>query len=190
MSDLRTLLPPNASAADRAVEQATARPDRLPMPVSSLWSPQTCPPDALPALAWALSVDEWDASWPDDTKRAVISASVMVHRRKGTVGAVLDALTAAGYPDARLVEGLSAHRFDGTQMHNGGITYGNSDHWAKYTIYMTRPITRDQAGALISILATVAPARCHLGGVNFIEAANSHNGAARYDGTYTYGVVT
>lgn len=72
--------------------------DRLPeVPIRQLWSPQTCPAAQLPWLAWALSVDEWDATWPEETKRQVIAASIEQHRKKGTVGALRRALQRLGY---------------------------------------------------------------------------------------------
>lgn len=37
-------------------------------------------------------MDEWDASWTDAQKRETIRRSVAVHRYKGTIGAVRDAL--------------------------------------------------------------------------------------------------
>lgn len=62
--------------------------------IATLWDPATCPAPLLPFLAWALSVDVWDAGWPEAVKRSVIAASPMVHRRKGTRAAVEDALAA------------------------------------------------------------------------------------------------
>jgi phage tail P2-like protein len=89
------LLPPNATALERALAAAP----RLPVPeiVASLWDADGCPAAHLPWLAWALSVDEWDSAWDEATQRAVIKASVEIHRKKGTVGAVKAALSVLGH---------------------------------------------------------------------------------------------
>lgn len=89
------LLPPNATPQERALSLAV---DRLPtVPLKTLWTPATCPEAQLPWLAWALSVDEWDATWPVETKRQVIADSIEQHRKKGTVGALRRALQRLGY---------------------------------------------------------------------------------------------
>lgn len=89
------LLPPNATKQERDISLAV---DRLPdVPIKTLWTPATCPEAQLPWLAWALSVDEWDAAWPVETKRQVVAASIEQHRRKGTVGALRRALQRLGY---------------------------------------------------------------------------------------------
>jgi len=92
MSDL---LPPNATPQERALSLATGR--DVAVPVKQLWSPFTCPANVLPWLAWALSVDEWDGTWPVETQRQVIAASIDQHRKKGTVGALRRALQRLGY---------------------------------------------------------------------------------------------
>lgn len=62
--------------------------------LTSLWNPATCPANLLPFLAWALSVDVWDPTWPIATKRAVVAAAPVVHRMKGTRAAVERTLSA------------------------------------------------------------------------------------------------
>ena len=54
------LLPPNASALERAIAATGAGIDTLPVAVRDVWNPATCPVALLPWLAWALAVDEWD----------------------------------------------------------------------------------------------------------------------------------
>lgn len=93
-----SLLPPNATAEERSLETATARIGDVPVPIDTLWNPAACPVSHLPWLAWALSVDTWNPDWPEATKRRVIAASVEIHRKKGTVGAVKGALAALGAP--------------------------------------------------------------------------------------------
>lgn len=90
------LLPPNATPTERAMELATARIERVPVPARHMWNPQTCPAQLLPWLAWAFSVDTWDTTWTEQQKRAAIAASYAVHRQKGTIGAVRRALAALG----------------------------------------------------------------------------------------------
>lgn len=85
---MSSLLPPNATDTERALESATERTTDLPVPIRDLHDPYTCPVDLLPWLAWAKSVDTWKSYWPEGVKRARIAASADVHRRKGTAGAV------------------------------------------------------------------------------------------------------
>ncbi len=92
----KTLLPPNATALERALSLAMSMSDRVPVPVRDVWNADTCPPSHLPWLAWAYSVDQWNDSWSPEQKRDVIKRSISVHRRKGTIGAVQDALRAIG----------------------------------------------------------------------------------------------
>ncbi|MDQ0510877.1 phage tail protein I [Ancylobacter amanitiformis] len=99
------ILPPNASLEERAI--LTAEIARLslidPRVIASIWNPATCPDELLPWLAQGVSVDVWSDTWPEAQKRAVIAASPIVHRLKGTLGAVRRALAAFDL-DARVVE--------------------------------------------------------------------------------------
>ncbi|RRJ96853.1 phage tail protein I [Opitutaceae bacterium TAV4] len=96
-ADPTALLPPNATAQERAISRATERASTVPVPNRTLWNPWTCPADTLPWLAWSLDVKDWDTAWTEHQKRAAIAASVEVHRRAGTIGALRRALAAIGY---------------------------------------------------------------------------------------------
>lgn len=100
---MTTLLPNNATPQEEAIDLATARVGAVPMPNRSLWTPETCPADLLPWLAWAVSVDEWNPAWTETQKRGVIKASFAVHKRKGTRGALNSAIEGIGY-DATITE--------------------------------------------------------------------------------------
>lgn len=91
MSDL---LPYNATSEERALSEATARIDDVSVPIRDTWSADNCPPQMLAWLAWAFSVDEWDATWTNSQRREYIKRSLEVHKYKGTIGAVKDALRA------------------------------------------------------------------------------------------------
>ncbi|WP_242441610.1 phage tail protein I [Pseudoalteromonas piscicida] len=103
MTRYHNLLPPGTSPL---VSNIAAQVEELPnelqltptMPeyIGKQWNPATCPEALLPWLAWSLSVDKWDESWPLDTKRAFIANSVKVHKHKGTVGSVKRALASLG----------------------------------------------------------------------------------------------
>lgn len=90
-----TLLPPNASTLEKGIEAAVTA-SQLPVPLRALWSPQACPPALLPWLAWGLSIDSWDAQWPETVQRAVVANAIAVQRRKGTVDAVRRAVANYG----------------------------------------------------------------------------------------------
>jgi phage tail P2-like protein len=71
--------------------------DDIPTDLSVLSDPDRCPPAFLPWLAWALSVDDWNAEWSLEQKRSVVRNSFLVHARKGTVGAIRRAVESVGY---------------------------------------------------------------------------------------------
>lgn len=95
---MASLLPPNASPLEQAVETALVRISAVPVPLRVLWNPDACPVELLPVLAWTLSVDWWDDEWTEEQKRAVVKASIAVHRKKGTPWAVEYGLSVLGFP--------------------------------------------------------------------------------------------
>lgn len=94
MSDL---LPPNATPLERAAATALAQLAAIPVPLRELWNPDTCPIDLLPYLAWAFSVDRWDSTWSESTKRDVIRSAFFVHKRKGTIASLRRVVEPLGY---------------------------------------------------------------------------------------------
>ena len=94
---MSSLLPNNATALETALAETIARISDVPTPARDVWNPDACPSNLLPWLAWAFSVDEWDAGWSDAQKRAAIKAAVPVQRYKGTIGAVRESLAALGF---------------------------------------------------------------------------------------------
>lgn len=183
------LLPPNSTAFERAAADAFAQAMETAVPIRDLWRPETCPEAFLPYLAWAFSVDTWDANWPTTFKRQVIAESLSVHRIKGTPASIKRALAALGLGDATLAEGFDAPRHDGAISYDGGEDYGTPAHWATYRVFMTRPISNEQADQVRALLAELQPARCKLTELNYLEAAQLYDGAQTFGGAYNHGVA-
>lgn len=86
MSMHKTLLPPNALPAERALEEATTT-EVLSIPdlIRAVKNPDTCPAELLPWLAWEYSVDTWLPEWSEEQKRAAIRSATYIHRHRGRV---------------------------------------------------------------------------------------------------------
>lgn len=91
------LLPSNATQLERLAAQALAQIERVPVPIRDLLSPTRCPVELLPYLAWAFSVDRWESTWSEATKRQVIASAYYVHAHKGTIGALRRVVEPLGY---------------------------------------------------------------------------------------------
>jgi|GEM_PF-1232961 len=164
MSNSRSLLPPNASALERAFEITS---DRLRAPaVHTLWDPWECPLRLLPWLAYAVAVGEWSDDWSEQTKRQTIASAAGIARRRGTVWAVREALRAAGYADAEVEEGLPVLRHDGTQLRDGYETYGSGNRWAMFRLLVDLGEEKGVGGAeqarLLRLIDAAKPARSQL----------------------------
>lgn len=96
MPDATSLLPPNSTRLERAVERADAQLSGVPMVHDTLWNPWNCPAEFLPFLAWSVSVDTWDSDWPERIKRARIASSFQIQRHKGTAQSIADLVASFG----------------------------------------------------------------------------------------------
>lgn len=93
----KTLLPPNASPHEIALESTHAhRIESLPVPMRQIRRPFLTPEKYLPWLAWDNGVTWWENEWADIQKRQVIKSAPEVNKRRGTPGAVKRALAATG----------------------------------------------------------------------------------------------
>ena len=92
----KTMLPPTATPLAVALDLIEERITQLNVGVITK-DPTQVPESLLAHLAWEVSVDDWDESWPEDLKRDVIAASEDLHRYKGTPYAVRRALEVFGY---------------------------------------------------------------------------------------------
>jgi phage tail P2-like protein len=93
---VKTLLPPNATPLERALEAGTARLADVPVPLRQLYNPDTCPMEVLPWLAWHLSIESWKPYWSEGVKRARVRNAIAIHRQKGTAKSVKDVVAAFG----------------------------------------------------------------------------------------------
>ena len=164
-----TLLPPSATAQLRNVESATGEISRLPVELASLWDPENCPAEMLPYLAWALSVDRWDRTWPEDAKRAVIRGSFYIHRHKGTMTALRNLIEPLGYT-------MAVQEW-----------WQNDDKPGTFTLTIDTTeigITDDQYQELERLIAETKPVSRHLAGLNIRVRTNGKitAGVACYHG--------
>lgn len=79
-----SVLPTGSTRLEKALEQVAAGLLDIDVLIRALWSPQDCPFDLLPWLAWGVSIDLWDADWTATQKRAAIADAIAFQRRKGT----------------------------------------------------------------------------------------------------------
>jgi phage tail P2-like protein len=103
----QSLLPPNATKLLKDLEKVAADSIDLATPNRFVHNPDLAPVNILPWMAWAVSVDDWSDSWSEEIRRNVIKASVEVHRRKGTIGALKKALEAFNYTNVKVEEWFS-----------------------------------------------------------------------------------
>ncbi len=166
-----SLLPPNTSPGERAVDQAVgARLDTLSADIlSTLWNADACPEELLPALAWSLHVTDaegWALIGSADARRQALRGSVALHSKKGTPGAIRRALHAAGFgANSRLTEGRTARRYDGRLYADGDEIYGGQS-WAEYQIEVdlgnAAGLDASTADGIAALAREWAPASRHL----------------------------
>ncbi|WP_411753657.1 phage tail protein I [Serratia sp. (in: enterobacteria)] len=165
---MNSLLPISASPFEHNVAKACAGIDDIPVPLRDTWNPDTCPVALLPYLAWARSVDRWDDSWSEATKRAVVKAAFVLHQRKGTMGAVRRAIMPLGF-ELSPTEWWETDDEPGTwraivDVMDKGITEAMHDELERL-IDSAKPRSRHLIGLAIR-LKTIAP--LYAGAANYL----------------------
>ncbi|HWT42806.1 MAG TPA: phage tail protein I [Sphingopyxis sp.] len=155
----KSLLPPNATDGERALEDAM-RADIDLSAIGTLWNPATCPPEILPFLAWGLAISRWDLTWTEAEKRAAVADAIPFHRRKGTRAIVREVLDRF-HPLLQIVE-----------------WWESSPRGAPHTFEIRAPaadipatfLTPETAAAIIRDVASVKPVRSHFSFIQSLEA--------------------
>lgn len=187
------LLPPNASQLEQAAEAAiNSAIEAIDVPLRDLWNPDTCPAALLPWLAWTLSVDVWDSSWPEATQRAVIAESVTVHRTKGTPGGLRRALQTMGYGDVEVLERVKYLR-DGTYDRSASITHGDKLAPYEFDVVLNIGAIPDQSTVdeINARIRHYKNARSHLAALRYMQLHHngiySRDGSRKHNGGLIYG---
>lgn len=146
-----TILPPNATALERAIDRLGAlRLAAIDTPLRALWSAQDCPEHLLPWLAWGLSLDQWDTSWPLYIRRARVASAIAIQRRKGTAQSVRDLIASFG-GNVTLREWFEMNPPGAPYTFSLSVSLGGQ---------MAAP-TPDFIETVIAEVARTKPARCH-----------------------------
>lgn len=158
------LLPPNATAAERALEQAMRAGIDL-SAVGTLWNPATCPVDVLPFLAWGLAISHWNPGWTEAEKRTAVAGAIPYHQIKGTRAAVEQVL-ARFSPLLQIVEWWEANPRRDPHTFEVRAPGGPGGIDASF-------LTTETAEAIIRDIAAAKPARAHFDFVHTLEAQAS-----------------
>ena len=175
------LLPPNTTPLCRELASIGQRITDLPLPIRETWDPASCPIQALPWLAWAFGVEDWDQTWTEAQQRAAVAASLEVHRIKGTVGAVTRAVGALG---------LQCQVVEWFLMQPMGAPY-------TYDMVLTvtqQGVSLEQLERLITVVNRAKSVRSHLRNLqlNAVSQCTGYGAATTLTGfeiTVGYGVV-
>jgi hypothetical protein len=98
-----TLLPPNHTQFEEAVDLTGARIDELPVEIPKLVRPWIVPSSHLPWLAWGLSVDLWEPEWSEERHRALAARALPMHARKGTQASIAEHIRIMGADPRRSI---------------------------------------------------------------------------------------
>ena len=91
MNEDLSLLPPNSTPWE--IAQSVISAERRPLDaeiIRRLWSPQNCPEEFLPWLAWGLGLEVWKDDWPEAKKRDVVARIWKLKRLKTTPQGIRD----------------------------------------------------------------------------------------------------
>ncbi|MCJ1959641.1 phage tail protein I [Novosphingobium mangrovi (ex Hu et al. 2023)] len=156
-----SLLPPNATAAERALEEAMLSGIDL-SAVGTLHDPWTCPAEVLPFLAWFVAISHWDTTWSEAQKRAAVAAAIPFHKIKGTRAAVEQVL-------ARFDEKLSVREWWEIDPPRPAHTF---EVRADALEIPASFLTQEVAEAIIADVAAAKPLRAHFDFVQNLDLAS------------------
>lgn len=117
--------------------------------------------DVLGYRGWKLAKTEAD-------RRALIKRAVLLHRYKGTIYGIREALKSVGF-DGIIQEHIGS-QYDATFDHDGAVTYGSSN-WATFRVIFDlgndKGISVEQTADLVALVEEYKNVRSHLLGISW-----------------------
>ena len=139
-------------------------------PVLRSWDPVKIDAKLIPYLAQNLGLDI-DENLTEEQQRAIICCAWDLHQYSGTPHVILEIIRALGYPGVSIREGVQGH-------------------WANYEIVLSRPISQIDGKSMLRLIKSLSPVRSVLVGIDVTQGNILYDGAAMWDGTYTFGTIT
>ena len=160
-----------------------------PIEVQHLWNPDTCPVAFLQYLATAFSVDGDTAAYSETQLRNLIKISVNLHHIKGTLGSVIDIISALGYSVHEIIEG---------DRDTNNAVIRTDGRWAHFTVSINEPIPIQSAYAAVTLIEAIAPVSRKLTLFTYTHAPHRWDGNPDpegnlrlfFNGLYTFGQVS
>ena len=132
----------NIASAINGARHLTAIPDAVAAELAALdfgplltYIVDAAAPEALYPLAQQFGVlgwKGWNLAKTDRQRRDLIKRAIRLQRYKGTPGAIIDSITALGFPGAEVKEGVGID-YDGTYRHDSAITYSGGT-WSNFRV--------------------------------------------------------
>lgn len=181
---------PNLTALANAFDACVSHSTQTLMPMLV----EACPSDYLPFLAQNLNLTNdpiWQLCESDEQRRNCLRNSVDYHRKKGTLDAVKLVLSLLGQANARIELNPNKQSRNGAMLRNEQYLHGiTATSWAQWRVFLSNPITIDQAKLLYMALITISPARCQLISIDYSQAYHRHNAAISRNGDFSRGSVS
>ena len=105
--------------------------------------------------------------------RALLSRTIALYRKKGTIWAMREALAAVGYPSVTIIEGQQGAAvvlYDGQINYDGQYQYGGG-FWANFAVIIHQNAAPQPGPLVVASLQTLIndfkPARCKLISLTF-----------------------
>lgn len=152
-----SLLPNNSTPLERGIEHAISKGFDFPVLIGTLWNADTCPVEALPFLAHAMSANFFDPAWPEDLQRAMLRNTPELHLWLGTLPGMHLALKYAGYGDAVIIQGKDAFVGSDWVVGDPNQPVGGPQRWNEFWVIIQQEITQDQLNYLVGIAKTAKP---------------------------------
>lgn len=122
-------------------------------------------------LAWQFHVDAWPPGMILENKRKTIANAILLHRRKGSVWSVREALRSIGYADAEILEGEPPLTYNGSATYGSAGDYTGSARWAMFSVAVDlgeeMGVSAAEVSEMVSAVNAYKPLRCHLRGVSY-----------------------
>lgn len=155
---------PHLTAFDEAARQRLEGIDLTPL---LMYVVDTTHVEALPYLAEqfdVLGLEGWALANTEADRRALIKQAIELHRHKGTVWAIRNAVRAVGFGECDITEGVGVD-YNGEYLYSGTIDY-EGGNWATFRVIVeipnTRPVTLAEFARLRAIIEAYKNIRSHL----------------------------